>query len=136
MTFRRVDEIQAGLVQYLKSKTTIVDLIYNDDSEQIKEYDWQGTIAFYPCIRVRILNNYPMQQCGGSTFNASILAFSEEASSREANQIAGIIASVIRDKGYKSNGVAFYTKINDLVPAIRQDVRTWRSEVLISGIAS
>ena len=136
MTLKRVDEIQMGLVAYLKSKTTITDLLYNDDAEEIKEYNWKGTVSHYPCLRIRIIPPVTtIGNCNGSVFNAGIMVFSEDASSYEANYISGIIANYM-DRGFNSSGIAFAVSMTNLVPAIAQDERTWRSEVLLNGIAS
>ena len=136
MTLKRVDEIQMGLIAYLKSKTTITDLLYNDDAEEIKEYNWKGTVSHYPCLRIRIIPPVTtIGNCNGSVFNAGIMVFSEDASSYEANYISGIIASYM-DRGFNSSGIAFAVSMTNLVPAIAQDERTWRSELLINGIAS
>jgi len=136
VTYRRNDEIQEGLVAYLKSKTEITSLLYNGDAEQIKEYNWQGTVAYYPCIRVRIFGNRPDDDCYKSVYTASILVFDENASSQHADQIAGIISGILRRRGFSSSGVAFTTKVTNTIHAIRQDMKTWRSEILVSGIAS
>ena len=136
MTFRRNDEIQEGLVAYLKSKIEITDLLYNTDAEQIKEYNWQGTVANYPCVRVRIFGNMPNDDCSKSVFTASILVFDENASSQQCDRIAGIIGGILRRRGFISSGVAFTSKVTNLIHAVRQDMRTWRSEILLSGIAS
>ena len=136
MTYRRNDEIQAGLVAYLKSQTTVYTLLYNDDPEEIKEFMWQGTEADYPCVRIRVIDNRPTDDCDKSDYSASILAFSELASSQEADKIAGIIAGILRRRGFTSSGVAFTCRVTNVLHAVRQDMRTWRSEVLITGIAS
>jgi hypothetical protein len=136
MTYRRNDEIQAGLIAYLKSKTAITSLLYIDDPEEIKEFMWQGTVANFPGVRLRIISNDSSDDCTKSRYSASILAFSELASSQEADQIAGIIAGILRRRGFSSEGVAFTSKVTSVIHAVRQDQRTWRSEVLINGIAS
>jgi len=136
MTFKRNDEIKAGIVAYLKSKTTITALVYNDDPEEIKEVNWQGTGFHYPGIRVRIIKNEPTGNCDKSVYSASILCYSELASSQEADQIAGIIGNILHNRGFESVGVKFTSSISDIIPAIRQDERTWRSEILVNGSAS
>ena len=137
MTYRRNDEIQEGIVAYLKSMTVITDLLYNCDADQIKEYNWQGTEdAYYPCIRVKLFGNIPNDDCTKSTYSVSILAFDENASSHNADHIAGIIAGILRRRGFTSSGVVFTSRVTNVIHAVRQDMRTWRSEVLVTGIAS
>ena len=137
MTYRRNDEIQAGLVSYLKSKTAITSLLYSDETKQIKEYMWQGTEeAYYPCIRVKLFGNIPEDDCTKTRYSASILAFDENASSHDADYIAGIIAGILRRRNFTSEGVAFTCRVTNVIHAVRQDMRTWRSEILITGLAS
>lgn len=137
MSLIRDDQIQAGLISYLKSKDTITSLVTGTYAVEIREDQWQGTQFTYPAVRVRLIRNTPTNNAGcRHEFVAGILVFSEEASSRECDQIAGIIGEELHGIGFDSNNVAFVTQVTDLVPAIRSDVRVWRSEVLIRGSAS
>jgi hypothetical protein len=133
----RSDQIQEGLVSYLKSKPDITDLLYNSGSNQIKEDQWKGTVAFYPGVRVRIISNSPAEGgCFGSKYSAGIQVFSEEASSLQSDMIAGVIAGIMDSRGFTSSGVAFTSNVTNVIPAIAETERTWRSEVLIDGMAS
>lgn len=131
MAFVRNDQIQAGLVSYLKSKTTITSLL--DSSDEIKEDQWQGTEFYYPAVRVRLISNNPFQTCYHQ-FECGIQIFSEEASSLEADQISGIIATEFHPVGFTSNSLAFLANVTNVIPAARSDMRTWRSEVLVRGL--
>lgn len=137
MSVRRVDEIKMGLIAYLKARTAITNLLYNDDADEIKEFMWQGTVANYPGVRLRINAPVsPFANCNLINFSASILVFSEKDSSAEADYIAGIIANTMRGTAFHSSGIAFTSRVTNIVPAIRQDERTWRSEVLMNGTAA
>jgi hypothetical protein len=116
-----------GIIAYLKSRTAITSLLYNDDPEEIKEFMWQGTVANYPGARLRINPPVvPFANCNLINFSASVLVFSEKDSSAEADYIAGIIANTLRGAAFHSSGIAFTSRVTNLVPAIRQDERTWR----------
>ncbi len=130
------DEIQAELISYLKKNTAIVNALPSVD--EIREDQWQGTVFEYPNIRVKLNSNVPLdaETCNHIQISISFLVFSELPSSLEADQIAGIINKELHKKQFKSNGIAFSLRTTNLIPAIRSDVRTWRSEVLMSGIAS
>lgn len=133
---QRNDLIQSALVAYLKSKATILAELKNTD--EIREDQWQGKEFSYPNIRVRLISNIPLQnECDGSTVVASILVFSEEASSYQADRIAGIINQALcgtngKGKSFEYQSIRFSTFPQNLIPAIRQDTRTWRSEVLVT----
>lgn len=128
-------DVQAALVAYLKSKTVLVSEL--STTEDIKEDQWQGTEFIYPAVRVRIISSIPKEvNCDWWEITLGIQVFSEQASSEEADEIAGIINTVLHNKGFTSQSLHFYLRTTNLVPAIRSDTRTWRSEVLMSGMVS
>ena len=132
----RNDQIQAAWVDYLKDNTNILAEL--TDNDEIREDFWQGPTFTYPNIRVRIVSNTPQEgrDCNLHDVVIGTLAFSEEASSQQADRIAGIIMTELHDKQFTSNGIAFGVRTSDLIPAVRTDERTWRSEALSSIRAS
>ena len=133
MTMLSNDAIQSSIVAYLKSVTTITARIV---STEIREDQWQGRDFVYPNIRVRMISNNPKEpHCGLSNISLSIMVFTEDASSHNADEIAGIINNAIHGKSFTSSGINLGLRTTNLVPAYRSDERTWRSEVLISGLA-
>ena len=132
----RNDQIQAAWIDYLKSKADILAEL--DDTDEIREDMWQGDQFSYPNIRVRLLSNTPEagRDCNFHSIVISTMAFSEDASSQQADRIAGIIMVTLQDTQFTSNGIAFGVRTTDLVPAIRSDDRTWRSEAIMSIRAS
>lgn len=132
----RNDEIQTALVAYIKANANIIAEL-DAGADEVREYQWQGTQFTYPNIRVRMIDNIPLDRnCNHSTIRFSLLVFSEDASSLEANRISGIINSELHDKSFTYTSIGFSLWTTNLVPAIRQDARTWRSEVMMEGIAS
>ena len=137
---QRNDLIQSAIVAYLKSQATVLAEL--KDPDEIREDQWQGSTFTYPNIRVRLISNIPLENnCDGSTVVMSILAFSEEASSHEADRIAGIINTALcgseeKGKSFEYQSIRFSTFPNNLIPAIRSDKNTWRSEVLIRATVS
>lgn len=135
MALIRTDEILKSIVQSVKGKTTITDLL--NDSDEIRQIDWKGKNFTYPNIRIEVITNDPPQdesdKCLSST-TIAIYVFSEEASSYEANQIAGIIADEYHRKSLNSQGI-FFTRcrVTDIIPAIAVNERTWRSQVNITS---
>lgn len=132
----RNDQIQAALISYLKSRANILNALPDDN--EIREDDWQGTVFSYPNVRVKLNSNSPIagKDCKISIISVSILVFSEISNSLEADQIAGIINTEIHEKQFNHGGVAFALRTTNLIPAIKSDLHTWRSEVLMSGAAS
>lgn len=131
---RRNDEIQSAIVAYIKARSSITDELTAGATE-VRENEWQGTEFTYPNIRVRLISNAGTD-CERSDISLGIEVFSEEASSFEADRIAGIINGVLHKRSFASNGIQFNLITTNLVPAFRKDTRTWQSEVLMRGIAS
>jgi hypothetical protein len=142
MTSPRNDEIQASIVSYLKTVSAVYNLLITWDNasgtSEIREDQWQGTEFTYPNIRVRMISNNPITDnpdCSATQFTASIMAFSEDASSWEADKIAGIISTSVSGKSFTKLGVEIYLRTTNLIPAVRSDMHTWRSECLMQGTA-
>ena len=143
MTMLRNDELQATIIAYLKSISVIYSLLITEDNPtgllEIREDQWQGDNFRYPNIRVRMISNSPFgdsDQCDASSFSASVMAYSEDASSQEADKIAGIISTSLNAKSFIQGSVSMFLRTTSLIPAVRSDTLTWRSECLMQGIAS
>jgi hypothetical protein len=125
-------EIQAAIVTWMKSRTTITNEIY--DSDEIKEDQWGGTAFVYPAIRVRLISNKPENRQGCiQPFTFGIQVFTEDASSKNCDRIAGIIGKEIHSKQFSASGFLFGVFITDLVPAYHRDAQHWMAEVLCKG---
>ena len=120
------DDIQAGLVAYLKAQTAITDLL--SASADIKEDQWQGTTFVYPAVRVDLGPQLPRGDCNASEITFSILCFDENASSQSTDELAGTVNNELHKKAFTNNSVRFSIYSQGLIPAIRMDDRTWRSE--------
>lgn len=119
--------VQEGIVTRLKGKASVIELL--SSASDVKEDQWQGTTFSYPAIRVRLDNVNPILDCNTTEVLGAILVFSEDASSKEANNIAYAVMSEL-DKSFTSAGYRYVSNVRGIIPAIRQDDRTWRSEVL------
>lgn len=142
MTLPRNDEIQSVLVAYLKTISAVYNLLITFDNasgtSEIREDQWQGTEFDYPNIRVRMISNIPISDnpdCSATIFTASFMAFSQDASSWEADKIAGIISTSVSGKSFIKSGIEIYLRTTNLIPAVRSDMHTWRAECLMQGTA-
>ncbi len=130
------DEIQAAYIAYLKNLSDITDEL-PAGSDEVREDQWQSKNFTYPNIRVRLISNTPdLAQCDLHSVLLSNMVFSEEYSSQQADKIAGIIGITLHERSFVSNGIAFTTTVTDLVPAIRSDAQTWRSETIMNAKVS
>lgn len=134
MTLRN-DQLQASLISILKSLTNITDEVTSDE---IRENEWQGTQFTYPNIRIRLISNTPLsgETCGFRIIEVGFQVHSESSSSLESDRIAGIINDEMQGKARTANNITFSLRLTNLMPAFRSDAQTWRSEVLMSGVAS
>lgn len=133
MTLIRNDEIQTSVISDLLADATITAELL--DPTEIRELHWKGQEFSYPNIRVEINRNVPSlgnDKCL-SDVDLTIYVYSEEASSRQANRIAGIIADKYHNKSLNSSGI-FFTRLKaTIIPAISQNLTTWRSQVNLSS---
>lgn len=143
MTIPRNDEIQTALVAILKSSNLVTGLLTTPDNatgaNEIREDQWQGTEFDYPNVRIRMISNNPLSDnlsCSFTDFSVSFMVFSQEASSKEADKLAGIIGILLSGKSFSYSGVSIHLKANNLIPAVRSDRNTWRAECLMQGTAS
>jgi len=136
MTIPRNDQLKASIVAKLKSEATILAQL--SDTNEIREGQWQGDEFSYPAIRVRIIENKPTPaNCNFSNIKDGIAVYSEQDSSQEADKIAGIIANELHTQSFTSVSIKFNNlKVDDLIPAIRVDERTWKAEIQLSGTAN
>ena len=130
----RNDLVQGALIDYLKGQSDVTDLL--PSSDEIREDQWQGREFDYPNVRLRLISNDANDDCNRADITLSWEAYSEEASSYEADKICGKIRSVLHNKGFTQSSLHISLFSTNLVPAIRRDTRTWRSELLMRGIVS
>lgn len=133
----RIDQAQAAILDWMKAQTTITNELPSSDN--IKEREWQGAVFNYPAVRLDMGILEAPPECDYREGDFSILVFSEKDSSLEANRIAGIIGEYMHEKSFTrttSQGTLHFSMVRLLtkIPALRQDRRTWRAEVLMNYI--
>jgi len=130
----RPDLIQSALIDLCKSRAGIVAEVTSDE---IREDHWQGTEFTYPNTRLNMISNRPTEkECNRWAFELSWQVFSEEASSYQADRIAGIINNALHDKQFTSNSIHIGLWTTNIIPAVRVSEKLWRTEVLQRGTAS
>lgn len=128
------EDIQAALLTYLKAQTSITTLL--SDTHEIREDQWSARNFVYPNVRVNLINQrLEVTHDCPSTVNGSVLIYSETNSSKQADDIAGAVATSLHQKAFTRNTIRFaMMRVTDLVPAIRVDDRTWRSQVVFQAV--
>lgn len=134
MSFTDNEQIKSALVAYLKTITNLTAVV---PAAEIREVQYQGTTFTYPNVRVRVISNVPIGKKGCyHDVRFGIQVNSEKDSSKEAETISGIIAEELSDAAFNQDSVTFSLRLTNIVPALRVDPRTWRSETLFSAIVS
>ena len=131
MTLVRSDQVRDALIDTIKANATIMALL--DDANEVRELDWKGTDFSYPNYRVRINSITPFDTCY-QDLDASIYCFSEEKSSQEADEMAGTIADEFFTDSFTQDSIRFTFIRVDIIPAIAETMRTWRSECQVRSI--
>lgn len=125
--------VQEALVTELKNDAPLVTAV----GAEIREAQWQGVDFAYPAIRVDMIRMVPWHP--GTCANRlncskfSVLTFSEESSSFEANQLAGLVVDVlhliyVEGTGWKSGRIRLSP--GGQSAAVRVSGRVWRTETL------
>lgn len=128
-----LEQTQAGLITYLKSMTTLVTAL-KGDATRIKEYYWQGEDFLYPAVRLQmgIQRAEGEPRCGMWLLPFYVLCFSEQKTSKEASQLASIVATIHGVEPGSLNGVSFVRfYVDQIIPPVREDELVWRSEVVV-----
>lgn len=125
---------QAAIVAKIKATSSITSLLVGGASE-VREIQWQGDTFTYPNIRVDLeINEFSFdeqERCNLQYVEFSVYVFSQERSSKECSQIKTAIINGLVGIGFTNatQGVKFSRlRLVDNVPAIREDIRTWRSQ--------
>ena len=128
------DRIQAALLARAKSIATILAKL--TDTDEIREDQWQGREFTYPAYRIRIIRNEPISSCNQKV-EFSFQAFSEQSSSKQADDMCGTINDEFHDKSFSRNSIRFTGVIcQNLAPAMRVDQRLWRAETFFEARVS
>ena len=127
-----ISDIQAAFVTSLRADSLVTAVIPGDE---VRKNQWQGKDFVYPNIRVDMLPERPatMSNCEGNYVDVQFRVFSEKTSSKEANDIAVIIANKFHNKSLTMGAMSFRLVCASLVPANRVDQKTWEAQVRFNG---
>lgn len=125
------DLLQAAIVAALKADAPLVAVV----GDEIRESQWQGTDFVYPGVRVELYSGTPIgEKCVDthSLVGFTILCYSENDSSQEADQIAGLVVTALYLETLTA--ATFYSGLIRISgPGVRSArrmiERIWRSEV-------
>lgn len=129
-----INSIQEALVTYLKAQATIAAVL---NVVEIREDQWNGTPFSYPNVRVAMGINMPMAEanCNGNIFNVAIFINSETSNSKQADDIAAIVATTLHRVSFTQGSLKFYGLIvTQLFPAVyKLDTKAWTAQIQCRG---
>lgn len=124
------DLIQAAIVAKLKANTALTTwLAVRSTAGEIREGQFQGREFLYPAVRVELgtqieEGNPPCY----STLAFTVYSYSEQNSSQQANQLAGLIADALLRKSIAGSGWQSQLIIADgMIAARRTRERVWQA---------
>lgn len=128
--------IQADLIAKLKTITSVVSML-PDGTAGIKELQWQGDTFQYPAVRLDLESNEyefdDQKMCNLWRAEFSVYVFSQERSSKQCSTIKGLLENFLTGLGFTGTNAKYsQLRLMDNVPAVRQDERTWRSQLRYS----
>lgn len=130
--------VQAAVVEQTQQVPTLTGTVLPDGGRGVSELNWRGDVFTYPNVRIALESQTdatPDSNCTPVFVDWSAYVFSEKHSSREANEIAGLIAVYFKGRNFTSNGLRFArVEILENIPALQDDPNTWRSQVRCRSI--
>jgi hypothetical protein len=125
--------VQADLITKVKAITTVTNLLL-DGTSGVKELQWQGDSFQYPAVRIDLEDNGyvfdEQERCQLYKIEFSIYIFSQERSSKQCSQIKGLLETALTGLGWHGTNANYLRlRLMDSVPAVREDERTWRSQL-------
>ena len=131
MTLIRSDQVREAIIDVMEANANIMALL--SDANEVREAKWKGMEFTYPNYRVRINSITPFEDCY-QNLDASIFCFSEEKSSQEAEEMAGTVANEFNELSFTQDSIRFATISVDIIPAIAENMLTWRAECQIRSL--
>jgi hypothetical protein len=133
------DQIQSAWITETKSKANITALV---PAVEVREDLWKGEKFSYPNVRVKLGELTPVNRnpdCNTFRQVASLLVFIEQKSSKQADQIARVIATEYIGKSFTENGIRVYSiTLESLVPAHvpEEDTNSWLAIANLNTLVS
>ena len=130
-------QIQAAWISKLKANTAITALV---PAVEVSEDLSKSPEFTFPNIRVKLGDLVPQNRnpnCKIFTSTVSILIFTEQKSSKQADDISGVVCDEFWGKPFTSNGVRFIAiNLDSLSPAEvpERDTNSWQSSVNFSAL--
>ena len=125
------NDVQKAWVSYLKAQSTLVALL--PSANNIKELEWQGEQWTYPAVRVSV-DFFPSVNGCIPRAEVYISVFSEEKTSKQTSNIAGVIQNLVHRKPFESVGVKSFMVIVQEVTHPDRSIFAWQSDIKVNTL--
>ena len=127
------NNVQAAWIAHLKAQPTLVALL--PSANNIKELQWQGDEWTYPAVRVSV-DFYPGLPNCFHRAKVFIDVFSEEKTSKQASNIAGVIQNLIHTIPFTSVGVKSFMVDVEEVTRPDRSIFAWQSSLKVDTLVA
>ena len=127
--------IQADLLADLLAYSTLTAIIAS--AKEVREDQYQGVKFAYPAVRLALVQQKPIietEQCDLARLSVVVRCYSEGASSKESDHIAGVVNRRWHRRNFHGTGWYTWLRSEGLVGAIRVSERLWRAEAMFGGV--
>ncbi len=140
------DVIKADFVASLKADSALTASLVRQDGEggveSVKESQYAGTSFTYPAVRVRINRQIPITDrgpCDHARLSFSIRILTEGASSKGADEIAGLVNDHFHGnegggKFFQGTGWSTNLRSSGLDAAVRTGEKAWMAVANFEGV--
>ena len=123
--------VQQAWIDHLQADASVLALSTGTFPTEIREQNYQGEKFVYPNIRV--MCEVTGGECIDDAFTV-LSCFSEQKSSKEAQAIAGTIATGLHNKSFTQNGIRISAIRAKTLRAVQEN-GVWKADVQINSKA-
>jgi|MudIll2142460700_1097286.scaffolds.fasta_scaffold00009_6 hypothetical protein len=127
--------IQADFITALKGRAALTTLL-SSGAVGVKEDQYQGKNIGFPAVRYNLIDQRPYnerEQCTHSILNFSIRCYAEGASSKKADQVAGVVVAFLHRYNIQGTGWYGFVRTINTNGAVRITEDLWMTEAFFQA---
>lgn len=128
--------IKADFTSFLKAHAVLTALLASN--KEVRENQYQGTVFAYPAVRVGLTQQIHLPDtgpCDLARLTFSIRSYAEGASSKPADDIAGVVNGILHRHFFQGTGwTCAMFRSSGLAAAVRTSEKLWRAEDFFQGV--
>jgi len=122
--------VQADFIAALKAHATLTALL-SSGASGVKEDQYQGKNIGFPAVRYNLIDQRPYnerEQCTHSILGFSIRCYAEGASSKVADQVAGVVVGFLHRRNIQGTGWYGFVRAINTNGAVHITEDLWMTE--------